>query len=808
MEIRRRCLPRLVLKIIVCILSVTIEIASSQYDRDSLLGGRVAGKAPFEGGNPPMPNEKFTVDTHLFRELGELLVGRNSTALVELIKNAYDADATEVVVDGRFLDDPKRGVITIADDGIGMSPDHFREGFLRIASRRKDSGHRKSARFQRTYTGAKGIGRLAAHKLARFIEIESRPDPGHISGDGRILRATIDWDMIESLLVLDMVEESGAVKLETQARRRKTEVGTTITLRRLRKKWTQADLVQLQSEVESFRPSSVLVDVPKGIVQSDLLFAEPLVAEVSGSDPGIDFELSGDFDTGEDFWPQVAQTAHWLIEVDASSKDRPIGISIAPTKHGHAEFPDARPSRYDLDRRAQGHGPLFQSRVFVREGGAGSRALRQWVDRAFGIRVYSEGFRVLPYGEPKNDWLSLDADYRTRPKSLSFLSDRDFPESEDKDEGMVFLGNRSYFGAVFLTTSGAPSLRMLVNREGFVDDPSYEHLVDVLRTAIYLSVRVRAAAKQRTRVERREVRQGKPPPRIELKQAVEHSVGRAAELAQEARQLAVQGDYGAASSRIEQAAAAFSRGAEVSERLMTEGAVLRVLASVGTQMAAFVHEINNVLGMSKALEAAVGEIERELSPNAAQRKKLTQLRSAIEDLRRGIERQASYLTDVISPDARRRRSRQKLAERFDVARRLVAAVAARRGVEIQNEIPADLKSPPMFPAELTVIFSNVLTNAVKAAGESGCTRASGRQAAEGPTIVRVENTGTGVELDEAERWFRPFESTTLETDPVLGQGMGMGLPITRNLLEEYGASIRFTPPSRGFATAIEIVFPR
>ena len=51
----------------------------------------------------------FTVDTHLFRELGELLVGRDSTALVELIKNSYDADATVVTVDGKNLDDPKRG---------------------------------------------------------------------------------------------------------------------------------------------------------------------------------------------------------------------------------------------------------------------------------------------------------------------------------------------------------------------------------------------------------------------------------------------------------------------------------------------------------------------------------------------------------------------------------------------------------------------------------------------------------------------------------------------------------------------------
>lgn len=755
-----------------------------------------------------MPNAKFTVDTHLFRELGELLVGRNSTALVELIKNAYDADATKVVIDGRFLDDPKRGVITISDDGIGMSPGQFRDGFLRIASRLKDSGDRKSARFQRRYTGAKGIGRLAAHKLAKMIEIESRPDPEYVAESDELLRATIDWDKIESLLILDMVEESGAIVLETEARRRKTEAGTTITLRRLRKKWTQADLVQLQSEVESFRPPPVLVDVPKGLVKGDLLFHKPRVAEISGSDPGVKFDLSGDFDSGDDFWPQVAQTAHWLIEVDSSSKDRPIGISIVPTKHGHAEFPDAHPARFDLDHPAPEQGPLFQSRIFVREGGAGNRALKQWLGRSFGIRVYSEGFRVLPYGEPKNDWLSLDADYKTRPRSLSFLADQGFPESGDKDEGLVFLGNSAFFGAVFLTTSGAPSLRMLVNREGFVSDPSYEHLVDVLRTAIYLSVRVRAAAKQQTRAARREERQGRTPSRADLKQSIEQSVGRAAELAQEAQQFAAKGDYRAASSRIEQGAAEVSRGVEGTERLMTEGAVLRVLASVGTQMAAFVHEINNILGMSKALEAAVAEIERELSLSAAQRKKLVQLRSAIEDLRRGIERQASYLTDVISPDARRRRSRQKLAERFDAGRRLVVAAAARNGVEIKNEIPADLKSPPMFPAELTVIFSNLLTNAVKAAGEGGGIRASGRQDAEGQVILRVENTGTGVALGDAERWFRPFESTTLETDPVLGQGMGMGLPITRNMLEEYGASIQFVSPSRGFATAIEIVFPR
>lgn len=565
----------------------------------------------------------------------------------------------------------------------------------------------------------------------------------------------------------------------------------------------------IQSEVESFRPPTSLIRLPKGLVKGVLLFEEPVVADIGAEDSGIVYELTGEFDTGEDLWPQVAQSAQWLIEIDASTK-RKVKVKVSPTRLGVAEFPNARTAHFEIDHPAPDLGPYFQSRIFIREGGKGERAFREWLKRSYGIRVYSEGFRVLPYGEPRNDWLSLDSDYKTRPKTLSYLAEMEFegPIEVDENEGLVFLGNTGYFGAVFLTTSGAPGLKMLVNREGFVAHESYDHLVEIVRTAIYLSVRVRASAKKESRDDRREQRQGKGQPRHVLKREVEASVTKAAELAHEARQHAATGDFKAASAKIEQAASQFSRGAEASERLMTEGSVLRVLASVGTQMAAFVHEINSILGMSKALEAAVAELEQVLSLNIGQRKKLAHLRAAIADLRRGIERQASYLTDVISPDARRRRSRQKLANRLEAGKSLVAAIAARRGVEIENAIPADLKSPPMFPAELTVVFSNLLTNSVKAAGDDGRIRATGKLDREGQVVLKIENTGAAIDLDEAERWFRPFESTTIETDPVLGQGMGMGLPITRNMLEEYGATIQFVPPSRGFATALELTFPK
>jgi signal transduction histidine kinase len=212
--------------------------------------------------------------------------------------------------------------------------------------------------------------------------------------------------------------------------------------------------------------------------------------------------------------------------------------------------------------------------------------------------------------------------------------------------------------------------------------------------------------------------------------------------------------------------------------------------------------------MAESVDAAVDRLRKSSGPFLPdQRRALADLHRAVSDLRRNLERQASYLVDVVTPDARRRRSKQSLANRFDAGARLVAHIAERRGIRIDNRIPADLKSPPMFPAELTTTFSNLLSNAVKAAGENGRIRARGKRIGASSVVLLIENTGSKVDLEHGERWFRPFESTTTQVQATLGQGMGLGLPITRNMLEEYGASIRFVKPSAGFSTAIELVFP-
>jgi signal transduction histidine kinase len=113
----------------------------------------------------------------------------------------------------------------------------------------------------------------------------------------------------------------------------------------------------------------------------------------------------------------------------------------------------------------------------------------------------------------------------------------------------------------------------------------------------------------------------------------------------------------------------------------------------------------------------------------------------------------------------------------------------------------------MFRAEIMAILTNLLTNAVKAAGTNGFVRASAHLSEDGLLRLRLENTGAAVDPADGERWFRPFESTTVQLDPVLGQGMGLGLGITRDLLAEVGASIAFVRPRKGAKTAVEMIFP-
>jgi len=124
-------------------------------------------------------NEKtleFTVDSQLLGELGERLVTRNYIALSELVKNAYDADATKIII--RFINTKRGGTkaedgeIHLIDDGHGMTFKQVEDYWMRIATPYKVR-EPISPIFGRKKTGDKGIGRFACRRLAKKLIIET-----------------------------------------------------------------------------------------------------------------------------------------------------------------------------------------------------------------------------------------------------------------------------------------------------------------------------------------------------------------------------------------------------------------------------------------------------------------------------------------------------------------------------------------------------------------------------------------------------------------------------------------------------------
>lgn len=696
-----------------------------------------------------------------------------------------------------------------------MTAEQFNDGFLRIASRLKDDGERRSAIYGRRFTGAKGIGRLAAHKLARLLKITSVPR----RATQNIVDATIDWEAVERYQTLDELEGTNAVSLTERVRAGRIAQGTTISLEKLRERWTPTSRLRFQYEVASFQPPPVVTTFEQKKLAGTSILGELTARDISSADDKVnaakfDCRLEGDLAEEEDYWDVVADVADWVVEVDA----QPLRIKYAviPTKRNHDELNDQganpRSCRVHGPHPAAATGPFFKARVLVREGEAHLEKRRKaWLGRMSNVWVFMEGFRVLPYGEPSDDWLNIDTAYSKRERSLDFLSDLVGVPSADADEGLQHSRKDHYFGCVFLTQEQSPGLQMLVNREGFLPNDSFEALRQIMQTAVNLSVRHRAAVRAPLRAQRGKERQQSRSAetertRLELRAAVEEAAQRASVLAHEARSAAAAGDYRRATELIARAADEFRAGGEVHDRLITERQTMQVLASLGLQMTALVHEVRGLLGMLRTLDEALSIFRKEAQLDAKSRGRLAAIHVNVGEARRIVERQAAYLTDVTAPDARRRRSKQKLAERFDAAVRLFDTQIAHRNIELENAIPADLKTPPMFPAEVMLVFTNLLSNAVKAAGENGRIIAKGELTTNGGVVFRLENTGAKVNLADAERWFLPFETTTADLDPKLGQGIGMGLPITRNLLEEYGAKVRFVAPTKGLSTAVEVVF--
>ena len=186
----------------------------------------------------------FSVDAALLRELGERLVGRAHIALAELIKNAYDADATVVDV---AIDNT---TIVVRDNGHGMTFDEFSTLWMRIGSPHKER-QETSRNLERPLTGSKGVGRLAARFfLAHTLELRSVSED---ESDSETV-AAVDWDRAMSQGLLQEAEALVKTQAASSSFAARSRTGTSVWMSNLKQDWGKDEVRDLARELWPLQP--------------------------------------------------------------------------------------------------------------------------------------------------------------------------------------------------------------------------------------------------------------------------------------------------------------------------------------------------------------------------------------------------------------------------------------------------------------------------------------------------------------------------------------------------------------------------
>jgi signal transduction histidine kinase len=710
-----------------------------------------------------MPTLPFTIDAELLRELGERLVGKPHVALAELIKNSYDADATQVTIKLS----PDQDIIEVQDDGHGMTYDDFRKFWMRIGTTHKDRQFSKS--LNRPMTGSKGVGRLAVQFLARELKIITVSK----NKSSEWLEATINWE--------DAIKVGGELtKVEVNYRQptslKPFEHGTLIQLSGLKDGWTEDSIGKLAANIWWLQPpfhSSSLYDSKKHFC--------------------INFESTQGYEKIFEEHMHAIKSI-WIARLVGETVDGEVTLSLQfqgeqPTVHkyriGNFAYNDGKFSKTINLNTAR-----FEIRIYNLRGkqkfGIKVDEARQYFRKHGGVHVYDGGFRLPYYGLPTSDWLRLEYDHSHRKNMSGY-----FPKEIQVPlalHNLPTLGR--VFGVVKVDTSQEPNLKIMITRDRLTETTAYEDLRSIVRYAI--DWYANETAKRKIEEKKRE---GLPEPTSlkfeRVEQVLEHYKS---EIPKNIYQEIYQKVQDAATS------------AQTNQELVLEQmGLIAPLATAGISALSYQHELKKQFAYIEDTIAKmkdVQSIDTELKNN---------LNSLSEELASWLKRAkaTNLLFDYIA-DA----DNIQLQDRRLYAKRVIKEITEQisflaRDININySQLDDRLLLPQTSFAAWGAIFQNIFINAFNAMLDSSLRllHISSRSYDKTREIL-IQDTGYGINLNNAENLFKPFEreSKISPERKALGYGgSGLGLTIVRLLAENIGCRVRFVKPEKGFKTAFSV----
>lgn len=731
---------------------------------------------------------RFSVDAGIVNRLGRELVARAETAVSELIKNAYDADARTVELVFRNAEDAG-GSLTIIDDGSGMTRDLLINGFMRLSSTEKVR-HPVSPLYRRRRAGQKGIGRFATQRLGETLEILTRS-----TEDTTGYRVRIDWRSFAE------GTEFGTVGIPIEDAP-DAPIGTSLHIGGLREGWSDAavrkvyryvaDLIQPAGLLpsagvpvdETVAVDSFAVSIYRELQDQRILVADEQTEILQHAAAVITGHV------GEDRW------GYWTIRSDK------LAIREETVRIGRqAADGEEEPYRF-LQNVA------FQAYHFVYRAGLLPRTLdkliRELADERGGIRVYRNGFRVRPYGELTrgDDWLGLAHAQQARVE-------------------LANVNNYNWFGYVEIRDPNNEHFIETSSREGLLQNEAFTELIDfVSRSLVAAGRRVHSVRNRKVARNQADWEPVFRSPADRVRDAAVQLDAAARGTDPDAPEPSLFGGSGeragdpdpglaAAARRI---AAELQEAADAQEtatqQLIAELGMLRVLASMGITIGEFTHEIRQTLGAAHLNARRLGS---RLASGSEERQ-------MAEDLSQNVQRfrtYASYFNRAVAENVSRDLLPQDLRRTVTDFLQVVEPAARGAGTSIESEIEGyRLLTVPMHWSEWASILFNFYSNATKAIRRTNNHgRILVRAGRLGKRVyLEFADNGSGIAPEHRDRIFDAFFTTTspkssYESIEDQAQGTGLGLKIVSDIVEGYGGEVFLAPPPPGFATSFRVEIP-
>lgn len=368
---------------------------------------------------------KIRPAARLIHTIGSDLIGDSYAALVELVKNSYDADATIVDIVFKYteIDNEKALIISIKDDGHGMDFDTVINKWLVPATNDKLK-NKVSKKGSRTLQGRKGIGRFAASILGQEMTLSTVDEKGEKS------EAVIDWRIFKTDEFLENIE------LLIEKKKTQGPSGTDILIIAKDEKYEEEVIDENGDKEVIEKIDSKLSYWNKASLEQLINELRKLISPFEESTED-EFKINLSFENSpfQEFDEKISIDTYPIIKYydyrifGTISNDGTAILEFENNINPEAVQNEKISQKFDLSGNNKYCGLIkVDFRVFDREPDAidnlinkglinpvskkymGKNEARRLLNEVYGVNVYKNNFRIRPYGNGGVDWLDLDKD--------------------------------------------------------------------------------------------------------------------------------------------------------------------------------------------------------------------------------------------------------------------------------------------------------------------------------------------------------------------------------------------------------------